>query len=170
MHDPALVGRGQAGADLPRNLEPAILRKASDAAEERREVLAVHVLHREERVAVDFVDVVDTADVRVRDLAGHPHFGVELGQARRIAVDVSGQELQRDRLPELQIVGPKHLAHAAASEAPDDAVAAAEEGAGGKAPVIDAAARGGEHPALLAAERDDELEAGAGRWRRAGGS
>jgi len=56
-------------------------------------------------VAFDFVDVVDAADVGMRDLPGHPHFTVQLREQRRIAIDVGRQELQRDRLPELEIVG-----------------------------------------------------------------
>ena len=59
------------------------MRRSSDD-----EILAVDVLHREERAAVDLVDVVDAADVGVRDLPRHPHFGVELRQARGIAIDV----------------------------------------------------------------------------------
>ena len=85
-------------------------------------------------MAVDLVDVVDAAHVRVRDLPRHPHFGVELRQARGIAIDVGRQELQRDRLAELQIVGAIDLAHAAAAQPSDDAVAAAEKGSGGKRP------------------------------------
>ena len=78
----------------------------------------------------------------MRDLARHPHFGVELRQPRRIAVDVRRQELQRDRLAELQVVGAVDLAHAAAAEPPDDAVASAEERAGLEAAVVDRAGRG----------------------------
>ena len=130
VEDAALVRRGEAGADLARDLEAALLREAADAPEQRREILAVHVLHRQERVPVDLADVVDAADVGMRDLARHAHFGVELRQARGIAIDVRRQELQRDRLPELQIVGAIDLAHAAAAEAADDAVAAAEQRAG----------------------------------------
>ena len=139
MDDAALVRGGEPGADLPRDLEPALLGEAADALEQRREILAVDVFHRQERVPIDFVDVVDAADVGVRHLTRHPHFGVELRQPRRIAVDVRRQELQRDRLTELQIVGAIDLAHAAAAEPPDDAVAAAEERAGLEAAVVDRA-------------------------------
>ena len=92
--------------------------------------------------AVDLVDVVDAADVRVGDLARHPHFGMELRQARGIAIDVGGQELERDRLSELQIVGAVDLAHPAAADAPDDPIAAAEQRSGRKAPMVDGAGRG----------------------------
>jgi hypothetical protein len=44
--------------------------KPADATHQRREVLAVHELHREEVLAVGFADVPDAADGRVRNLAG----------------------------------------------------------------------------------------------------
>lgn len=47
------------------------------------------------------------------------------------------QEFQRDDLTELQVVSPKYLPHAVASEPADDAVAPAKERAGGEAAVID---------------------------------
>ena len=52
-------------ADLPRHLERALHREPADAAQQRAELFAVDVLHREEGVAVHFVDVVDAADVGV---------------------------------------------------------------------------------------------------------
>jgi hypothetical protein len=88
---------------------------------------------------IDFVDVVDAADVRVRHLTCHPHFGVELCQPSRIPVDVGRQKLQRDGPAELQIVSTKHFAHPAATKSLDDPVAAAEEGAGLEAAVVDRA-------------------------------
>ncbi len=88
VDDVALVRGGEAGADLPRDLERALLGESSDAPQQRREILAVDVLHRQERAAVDLVDVVDAADVRVRDLPRHADFGVQLRQPRRIAIDV----------------------------------------------------------------------------------
>ena len=129
VDDVALVRRGEARADLPRDLERAIFGKSSDALQQRGQILAVDVLHRQERGAVDLVDVVDAADVRVRDLPRHPHFGVQLRQSRWIAIDIRRQELQRDRLSELQVVCAVDLAHAAAAEAFDDAVSAAEKSA-----------------------------------------
>jgi hypothetical protein len=73
----------------------------------------------------------------MRDLTRHPHLHVELREARGILVDRVRQEFQRDGLSELQVVGAEHLAHAAASKPADDPVAALEERAGRKAPVID---------------------------------
>ena len=90
-------------------------------------------------MSIDFVDVINAADVGMRDLSGHPNFGVELGQSRGIAIHIGGQELQCDGLAELQVVGAKDFSHPAAAEASDDAVASAEEGAGGESTVIDIA-------------------------------
>ena len=139
MDDAALVRGGEAGADLPGDLEAALLGEAADAPQQRGEVLAVHVLHRQEGVPFDLVDVVDAADVRVRDLPRHPHFGVELRQTGRIAIDLRRQELERDRLTELQVVGAEDLAHPALAQPADDAVAAAEDRAGRKPSVVDGA-------------------------------
>jgi hypothetical protein len=88
-------------------------------------------------VAVELIDVVDAADVWMRHLARHADFGVELRQPRRIAIDIAGQELQRDRLSELEVIRAVDLAHASASEPADDAVAAAEDGTRREAAVID---------------------------------
>ena len=98
------------------------MRRSSDD-----EILAVDVLHREEQQAVGLADVVDAADVAdARPGARVAHFVVELREARRVVSQVVGQELQRDRLTEPEIVGAVDLAHAAAAEQPDDAVAAVE--------------------------------------------
>ena len=79
-------------------------------------------------------DVADAADRRVRDLARHAHLAVEAGRgARRRRSSAVGQELEGDRLLELQVVGAVDLAHPAAAEKADDAVAPAEDGAGREA-------------------------------------
>ena len=139
MDDATFVGGGETGADLACDREAAFFRKSADAFDQRREILAVHVLHREKGLPLHLVDVVDAADIRVRHLARHAHFGVELRQPRGIAIDVGRQELERDCLTELQVVGAVDLAHAAATEPSDDAVAAAEQGAGIEAAVVDGA-------------------------------
>ena len=137
VDDAAIVRGGEAGAHLARHFDGAVLGEAADAAEQRRQILAVDVFHREEGVPLVLADVVDAAHVRVRDLPREPHFGVQLHQARGIAIHHLRQELQRDGLPELEIVGAIDLAHPAFPEASDDAVADVEDGAGRKAAVID---------------------------------
>jgi hypothetical protein len=50
-------------------------------------------------------------------------------EAIRVPVESRRQELERDRLAELQVVGPVDLTHPAFSQEPDDAVAAGEDDA-----------------------------------------
>ena len=74
----ALVRGGDAGAELARELDRLVLRDAADAAEQRRQVLAVDVLHREEAAAVGVAEVVEPADVLVRDLPRDAQLVVKL--------------------------------------------------------------------------------------------
>ena len=83
MDDVPFVRGCEPGADLTGDLEPALLGEPADALEQCAEVLAVDIFHRQERRPIDFVDVVDAADVGVRHLTRHPHFGVELCQPSR---------------------------------------------------------------------------------------
>ena len=76
-------------------------------------------------------DVVDAADVAVRHLARDAHFVMELGEPLRVFGDGRRQELQRDVLPEPQILGAVDLAHAAAADQAEDAVALGQQRAGG---------------------------------------
>ena len=62
------------------------------------EILAVHVLHREEATAVGFPEVVEPADVLVGDLSRDPQLVVELRDAGIGRRDAFWQELQRDGL------------------------------------------------------------------------
>ncbi len=138
MQHPAFVCRGQPGAELSCDVERLVLGQPADASQQRGQILAIDVLHRQEGQAVGLADVVHPADVLVSDLAGEPHFVVELGQARGIAFERCRQELQRERLPELEVVGPIDLAHAALAESRDDAIPLADDGARLEAAVVDA--------------------------------
>jgi hypothetical protein len=88
---------------------------------------------------LDLVDVIDAADIRVGDVPRHPYFRVELGQTGGIAIDVRRQELEGDRLPELEVVGAEDLTHPAAAEPADRPVAAAEDGARREPSMVDRA-------------------------------
>ena len=79
-------------------------------------------------------------------------------EARRIAVDRLRQELQRDRLAELEVVGAVDLAHAALAEEADDAIALVEDRARLEPSMIDV----GRRPRPAAA-RGDRLRIGAAR-------
>jgi hypothetical protein len=125
VEDTLVVRGGEARADLPRHLQRLVRRQPADAAEERGQILAVHVLHGEERPPVRLADVVHAADVRVRDLARDLHFLTEAFQPVRV-VRRFGEELEGDRLVEGEVVGAVDLAHPAAAEQGDDPVPARE--------------------------------------------
>ena len=150
VQDALLVGGGEAGAELARDLERLVGRQPADAPQERGEVLAVHELHGQEEVALRFPHVVDAADRRVRDLPGHPHLAVEAREPLAVRVEAVGQELEGDRLLELQVVGAVDLAHPPAADEPDDAVAAGQDGPGHEplAARAPGAARWGSRPGL----------------------
>ena len=95
-----------------RDLERLVLGQAADAAQQRGQVLAVHVLHGEEGVALRLADVVDAAHVGMRDLARDAHLAVEALQPLGSSAQRLGQELQGHRLAELQVVRAVDLAHA----------------------------------------------------------
>ena len=88
-------------------------------------------------MAVGFADVVHAADVRMRHLPRRPRFVVELRQLLRILFQAGRQEFQRDGLTEPEIVGAVDLAHPAAAEQADDAVALLKDLARLKAAVVD---------------------------------
>ena len=94
------------------------------------DVFAIHEFHGEERLAVGFADIEDAADVGVRDLARQAHFAGESRQSFFVARERLRQEFQRDGLPEFQILGAIHFAHAALAERRNNAIAVEQRGAG----------------------------------------
>jgi len=76
QHAP-LVRRREAGAQLLRQLDRFVLWNPSDAAQQRREILAVDVLHREEAAAIRVAQVIETTDVLVRHLSRHAQLVME---------------------------------------------------------------------------------------------
>jgi len=119
----ALVDRGQAGGDRARDLVGLVGRETADPPQQRREVLAVDELHRQEMEPVHLLDVVHPAHVGVRHLAREAHLLEQRLEARRVIAQLRGQELERDRLAELEVDRAVDLAHAAAPDPLDDAVA-----------------------------------------------
>ena len=124
---PEVVRGSETGTELTRRLDGLVRGQAADAAEQRREILAVDVLHRQEMLSVGLAQVINPADVRVRDLTRDANLVVEPGQRRRLGRHRTGQELERHRLRQLQVVGAVDLAHSAATEETDDPVAADED-------------------------------------------
>ena len=128
MEDTTLVGRGEPRAQLTGEIERLVFRQAPDAAEQGREILSVHILHRQKRQSVHLSDVVHPTDVLVRDLPREAHFGVELREADRVGLEGLGQELHGDGLAERQVVGAIDLSHAALTDPRHDSIASGEEG------------------------------------------
>ncbi len=143
MQDALVVRGGKARAELARDLDRLVLGKPPDPPQERGEVFAVDVLHGEEVPPVDLADVVDAADVGMRDAARVTHLGVEALDEGGLRGEFLRQEFQRDRLAELQIVGAVDLAHAAVADQPDDAVPVGQDRPGRKSAAIERG-RGGE--------------------------
>ena len=133
MQHAALVRGGDPGAQLPRHVERLFRRQAADPPQQRGQRLSVDVLHRQVVPALGFADVMDTADVRMGDVAGEPHFGDEALQHVALQDAVHREQLERDALPERQVVGAIDLTHPALTEQADDAVPAGEDAAWRKA-------------------------------------
>jgi hypothetical protein len=74
-------------------------------------------------------DVVNSADVRVRDPAGGGDLLAEASEAVWVCGEVLGEELEGDRLAKGEVVGPVHLTHATLAEALPDLVAIVDDGA-----------------------------------------
>ena len=68
------------------------------------------VIHRQKVPAVDFADVEDPADVRVRHFQRQPNFRQESVEPFGVTLDAAWQELEGDGLGELQIFGAVDLA------------------------------------------------------------
>jgi hypothetical protein len=73
----------------------------------------------------------------MRNLSRDANLVMELGEPRRIALQIDWKELQRDGLPETQVVSAVDLAHAAAPEETNNSVSFAENGTRRKAPMVD---------------------------------
>ena len=66
--------------------------------------------------SVDLADVVNTADVAMRNLAGDAHFAMKARECGAIAEITVRQKLERYGLAEFEIVGAIDLAHPAFAE------------------------------------------------------
>src|ERR1700693_4940639 len=94
----------QTGADLVRGLQSLVRWQTTYAAQQRRQVLAVDVLHGEKVLAVDFTDVVNATDIRMRNLAGITHLGMKPCESRGIMLERRRKKLQGHNIPELEVL------------------------------------------------------------------
>ena len=92
-----------------------------------REIFALDELHRDEVLSLDFTNVVDAADIRMRHLSRQPHLGQQSRNPGIASCHRRRDELQRDLLAKLEVVGPVDLAHATAAEARHNAKTAGEQ-------------------------------------------
>jgi hypothetical protein len=127
MHDPFRMRSHQPRRNSSGDVDGLVMRQAADAAEQTAEVFAVDVLHGHEVRALPFHDVVDAADVRVRDLAAEADLVVQTAEERRVARQSRGQELQRHLLIELRVIGAIDLAHPARAENRRDPIASGND-------------------------------------------
>ena len=122
-----VVGGTEAVAELVSELQGLERSKAADPPQQRGQVFAVDVFHRDEVLVARLSQVVDPADVRMRDGARQTHLFEQDGELGGIPLHGLRQELERHRLMEHQVVGAVDLAHATAPEGDRDAVALCPE-------------------------------------------
>jgi len=136
MHNLLVVSGSQTGGELARDLDGLVGRKMADAPQERSKVFSVDVLHRKEVMAFRLTDVVNAANVGVRDLAGDTDFPSKPLERLCVSCELHGKKLQSDHMVEHEIVGTVDLSHAPLTDALDDAVATGKNGAGAETPVM----------------------------------
>jgi len=116
MDQALAVGGGETRADSGGQLGGLGGRQASDACEQGGDVFAIHELHRNVELPIDFTDIVNAANMRMRDLARGPHL-VEKPFARLDLVRGGcREELEGDGLTEHKVGRAIDLAHASAAQ------------------------------------------------------
>ncbi len=128
--------RSQTRAQLARDLRSFGSRQVPDAPQQAAEVLAVHILHRNERGALSLSNVVNAAHVRMRDLPSDGNLAMKPLQQPRFLRNSGRQKLQRHRLVQLQIGGPVNLAHAPSPDHRNDTVALRQQYSWSKPPIL----------------------------------
>ena len=114
--------------DLDRDLQRLVERQRA-LRQPVGQRLAFEVLHDEKRRALLLADVVERADVRMRELAIGAAFAVEPFAELRVGGQRVGEDLDRDGAVEARVARLVHLAHAARADRGGDLVGA-EAGAG----------------------------------------
>jgi hypothetical protein len=127
------MSRGEACAQLACDFDGLVGGQAANAPQERSEVFAIDILHRKIKLAVDFAEIVDAADIGVRDLARDANFIVKTGADGRIVRGNFRQKLERDFLAQREVVSAIDLAHTAAAKQRDNSIAIGEQRTGQEA-------------------------------------
>ena len=130
------VGRGQAGAELARDVERFVAGQASDAPQQRRQIFTVDIFHGEEGVAVDVSHVIDAANVGMRNPARDSHFIAKALLQAFVARGFVGKKLQGHGLSQGEIVSAVDFTHAAFAQQGDNPVAAGQQAARQKTALV----------------------------------
>jgi hypothetical protein len=123
MEHTLVVGRSKPRTQFPAHAQSPLHGQPPGSAEQRRQVLSVDELHRQEDFPIGFADIVDAIDVGV----GHPSSQADLAVKSRQPFFIGGttpsEKLERHRLLQPQVVGPIDLPHAAPAQQAEDSVA-----------------------------------------------
>ena len=131
QHSTAMSG-GEAGTQLLRDLNRFVFGQASDAPQQRLQVLAVDEFHGEKEHAFALANVIHATDVGMRDLPCHAHFRIELIAPAGALSMFGGEKLECDSLAEFKIIGAIDFAHAPAPQQQHHAIAVCDHTAGSK--------------------------------------
>jgi hypothetical protein len=104
--------------------------QASNPFQQRCQIFPLDVFHREKMATLDLADIVDPADARMRNLPRYPHFRKQPLAPNGIICKRLGQEFQRHRLSQFEIVGAVDFSHSAPADQPDNAVSVGYHHAG----------------------------------------
>ena len=133
VNDALNMSGRQPRTDLPRQVECLLLRETTNAAEQGGEIFPVHVLHGDEVVPLELDGVVNAADIGVRHLARDPHLAQEALESFGVALQIRREELERNRLADLEVVGAIDFSHRASPHECDDPISIREHGSGQEA-------------------------------------
>jgi hypothetical protein len=125
VYDASLVCRLQAGSNLSGEGHH-LWNSQALIAQDRRQIRALDVRHRDVLDAVEFSEIVDAHDVLVGDLPCEQQLLFETPLdvlcRRGVARHLGSNHFERHRHAELVVPGLVHRAHAANAELPQDAV------------------------------------------------
>src|SRR5215471_7038872 len=122
MQDAFRVSGGKSCTQLARNLRALCRRHSSDPSQQCRKVLAIDIFHRQIQFPVGLINVVNAANIRMRNLPGQPDL-IAQPRTRTVVEFVQAEKLQGDGLAELQIRRPVNLAHTATAKQADNSKA-----------------------------------------------
>ena len=133
MHDPALVGRGEAARDLGGPLDRGAQRQARSGARAAGPGVGGALQAGPQRGArqqlgdevarpLDHADVEDRQDVRMVERRGGARLLLEAAQPADVLADLERQDLDRDLAPEARVASAVDLSHPAFTQQVDDLV------------------------------------------------